>query len=189
MTKEPKKKSYRLFCGRGFPKRFRSYGMPHRALIGIGGNIGDVEKRFERVLRYFESSSLLNPVATSILLKNPPFGYEEQPDFINSVILVETGLGPHALLRYLLWVEKRFGRRRSFANAPRTLDLDIIFFDNLRLKSRRLSVPHPHFFERDSVMIPLRYLQAGGYRAFCSRDRRRLDEVDDFYGTHTRRGA
>ncbi len=188
MTAEPKK-GHRLFCGRGFPKRFRPSGMKHRALIGMGGNIGEVEKRFERVLHYFEISPLLNPVATSILLKNPPFGYEEQPDFINSVILVETRLGPHALLRYLLWVEKRFGRKRSFPNAPRSLDLDIIFFDNLQLKSRRLTIPHPHFFERDSVMIPLRYLQAGGYRAFCSRHRRRLDEVDDFYGTHTRTGA
>jgi len=188
VTKEPKR-GYRLFCGRGFPKRFRPLGMPHRALIGIGGNIGDVEKRFEMVLRRFESSSLLNPLATSILFENPPFGYEDQPDFINSVILVETGLGPHALLRYLLWIEKRFGRKRSFPNAPRTLDLDIIFFDNLRLKSRRLTVPHPHFLERESVTIPLRYLQAGGCGARCSRDRRRLDEVDDFYGTHTRTGA
>ncbi len=166
MTAEPKK-GYRVFCGRGFPKRFRPLGMPHRALIGIGGNIGEVENRFERVLRYFRVSRFLRPLATSILLKNPPFGFADQPDFINSVILVETDLGPHALLRYLLWVEKRFGRKRSFPNAPRTLDLDIIFFDNLQLKSRRLTLPHPHYAERESVMIPLRYMRSGGFGPLC----------------------
>ncbi len=129
--------------------------MRHRALIGIGGNIGDVESRFVRVVRHFMKSSLLNPLRSGPLFRNPPFGFTDQPDFINSVILIETDLDPHGLLRYLLWVERRFGRKRSFPNAPRTLDLDIIFFDNLRLESRRLTLPHPHFAERDSVLIPL----------------------------------
>ncbi|BBG66432.1 2-amino-4-hydroxy-6-hydroxymethyldihydropteridine pyrophosphokinase [Hydrogenimonas sp.] len=149
-----------LFRGRGFPKRFPPAGMPHLALVGIGGNMGDVEKRFEKVLRYLKSSRVLRPLETSLLFENPPFGYIDQPYFINSVILVETVLKPHALMRYLLWVERRFGRKRSFPNAPRTLDLDIIFFDNLQLKSRRLTLPHPHFAERESVMVPLRFMSA-----------------------------
>ncbi|WP_457593757.1 2-amino-4-hydroxy-6-hydroxymethyldihydropteridine diphosphokinase [Hydrogenimonas sp.] len=157
-----------LFCNRDFPRRFESFGMPHRALIGLGGNIGDVEKRFSRVLRYFVKSGLLNPLRTAPLLKNPPFGFTDQPDFINSLILIETKLDPHGLLRYLLWVERRFGRKRSFPNAPRTLDLDIIFFDNLQLNSRRLTLPHPHFAQRDSVMIPLRCLCADDPGPQCS---------------------
>ncbi len=132
--------------------------MAHRALIGIGGNVGDVEDRFLKLLRHFVRSSVLSPLQSAPLFENPPFGYTDQPDFLNSLILVQTRLDPHSLLRYLLWVEKRFGRKRSFPNAPRTLDLDIIFFDNLRLGSRRLRLPHPHFAERDSVMIPLSFM-------------------------------
>ncbi|WP_456404849.1 2-amino-4-hydroxy-6-hydroxymethyldihydropteridine diphosphokinase [Hydrogenimonas sp.] len=156
-----------LFCNRDFPRWFLSTRGPHRALIGIGGNIGDVEGRFKRVLRYLENGRRVRPLLTAPLLKNPPFGYTDQPDFLNSLILVETALEPHELLRYLLWVEKRFGRRRSFPNAPRTLDLDIIFFDNRYLKSRRLVLPHPHFAERDSVMIPLRHMSAAALRPRC----------------------
>jgi len=158
----------RLLCTRDFPRRFPSAGLPHRALIGVGGNLGDVRQRFARVLRYLKRSRLLRPLSTAPLLRNPPFGYTEQPDFLNSLILVETALGPERLLRYLLWVEKRFGRTRSFPNAPRTLDLDIIFFDDLHRKSRRLTLPHPHFAERDSVMIPLLWMLAPAGRLRCT---------------------
>ncbi|MCF6201907.1 MAG: 2-amino-4-hydroxy-6-hydroxymethyldihydropteridine diphosphokinase, partial [Hydrogenimonas sp.] len=89
------------------------------------------------------------------------------PYFTNSLILAQTSLSPHRLMRYLLWVEKRFGRKRSFPNAPRTLDLDIIFFDNLHLKSRRLTLPHPHFAERDSVIIPMRFMMYRRRRTLC----------------------
>jgi glucokinase len=66
-----------------------------------------------------------------------------------------------ALLRYLLWVERRFGRRRSFKNAPRTLDLDIIFYGNRRIRTRRLRLPHPGYTERPSVLWPLALMEGG----------------------------
>ncbi len=132
--------------------------MRHRAVIGIGGNLGDVAARFAKVVDYLNRVGQVRVLATSPLLENPPFGFLDQPDFINAVMVVETNLSPHGLMRYLLWVEKRFGRKRSFKNAPRTLDLDIIFYDELRLKTRRLVLPHPHFHARDSVMIPLMLL-------------------------------
>ncbi len=65
---------------------------------------------------------------------------------------------PRELLEFLLRTEKRFGRRRSFANAPRTLDLDLIFFDRVKMKTPRLTLPHPHWAERESVLIPLQLL-------------------------------
>jgi 2-amino-4-hydroxy-6-hydroxymethyldihydropteridine diphosphokinase len=71
------------------------------------------------------------------------------------VVQVRTTLDPHALLRYILWTEKRFGRERSFANAPRTLDLDLIFYDKRHIETSRLRLPHPHWRERDSVVMPL----------------------------------
>jgi len=148
-----------LFSSTLFPAKFRRVGLKHKAVVGIGGNIGDSVKVFERVVRYLQKSKLLHIIQTAPLLKNPPFGFIDQPDFINSVVVIETNLSPTALLKYLLWVEKRFGRVRLFENGPRVLDLDIIFYDNLKLKTKRLTVPHPHFLNRDFVMLPMSFLK------------------------------
>jgi len=148
-----------LFTSNLFPATFDVIGLKHYAVIGIGGNVGDSVSLFERLIRYLQKGKRINVIQTAPLLKNPPFGFVNQPDFINSVIKIETDLSPFQLLKYLLWVEKRFGRKRTFKNAPRTLDLDIIFYDKLHIKTKRLIVPHPHFHERESVMIPLRFLK------------------------------
>ncbi|WP_353661994.1 2-amino-4-hydroxy-6-hydroxymethyldihydropteridine diphosphokinase [Hydrogenimonas sp. SS33] len=148
-----------LVATRRFPARFGAAGLPHRAVVGIGGNVGDVASRFDRVIDYMRRSGRVRVLETSPLLENPPFGYLDQPDFLNGVILLETAMDALSLMRWLLWVEKRFGRRRTFPNAPRTLDLDIIFYDDLQKRTRRLYVPHPHYRERESVMIPLQFLE------------------------------
>ncbi len=144
---------------RRFPGRYCKPGGIHRVVIGVGGNVGDTAARFDRMVDYLRKNGRIRVLGTSPLLKNPPFGYLDQPDFLNGVMVAETRLDPLALLRYMLWVEKRFGRRRSFKNAPRTLDLDIIFYDDIRFSSRRLRLPHPHYHERDSVMLPLAFVK------------------------------
>ncbi len=130
----------------------------HRVLLGIGGNIGDVIRRFEHLFYYFKRSSLLRVIETAPIVKNPPFGYMEQEDFYNSLLLVETFLGPKALLRYLLRVEKVFGRKRLFKDGPRTLDIDIIFYEDVKMETKMLTLPHPGWKERASVLIPLQYI-------------------------------
>lgn len=127
----------------------------HRVLLGIGGNIGDVVRRFEHLFYYFKRSSLLRVIETAPIVKNPPFGYTEQGDFFNSLLLIETFLTPKALLRYLLRVEKMFGRKRLFKDGPRTLDIDIIFYENVEMETHELTLPHPGWRERASVLIPL----------------------------------
>ena len=129
------------------------------ALLGIGGNIGDVVRRFEHLFAYLNRSPLVHIKETSPILRNPPFGYLEQEDFYNALIRIETDLTPKALLRYILKVEKRFGRKRLFKDGPRTLDIDIVFYENVSLDEERLTIPHPHWFERDSVLIPLSYMK------------------------------
>ena len=99
----------------------------HEVIVGIGGNIDDVRRRFEHLLFEIRRDRRVSLVKSSLILKNPPFGYREQEDFFNSILLMRTSMQPHLFLSYLLRLEKRFGRKRSFANAPRTLDLDIIF--------------------------------------------------------------
>ena len=132
---------------------------PYQALLGIGGNIGDVRRRFNHLFYVFKRSSFVDIIETSPILKNPPFGYLEQDDFYNALIIVKTCLRPKALLRYILSVEKRFGRQRSFSDAPRTLDIDIIFYEQEVIESKILTLPHPHWNKRSSVLIPLSHMQ------------------------------
>ncbi|HEY9190394.1 MAG TPA: 2-amino-4-hydroxy-6-hydroxymethyldihydropteridine diphosphokinase [Sulfurovum sp.] len=130
----------------------------HPVLLGIGGNVGDVVRRFEHLYHYLKRSSLVRIIETAPILKNPPFGFTEQEDFYNSLIVIETLLRPKALLRYVLRVEKIFGRKRLFKDGPRTLDIDIIFYDNVAMETKDLTLPHPGWRERDSVLVPMQYL-------------------------------
>lgn len=131
----------------------------HKALLGIGGNVGDVLRRFEHLYWYLKRSTLVHILETAPVLKNPPFGYTQQEDFYNSLILVETMLSPKALLCYALRVEKVFGRKRLFKDAPRTLDIDIIFYENVQTDTKSLTLPHPGWMQRTSVLTPLSYMK------------------------------
>lgn len=132
---------------------------PFQATLGIGGNIGDTRRRFNHLFYALKRSPYVDILETSPILKNPPFGYLEQEDFYNSLLIVKTCFQPKALLRYILHVEKKFGRKRSFPDAPRTLDIDMIFYENRAIHSKELTVPHPSWQNRSSVLIPLNYLK------------------------------
>jgi 2-amino-4-hydroxy-6-hydroxymethyldihydropteridine diphosphokinase len=149
-----------LYHDRYFPdtKRAKS-SFKHCATLGIGGNLGDVRARFHKLYLYLQQSRQLQIIATSPILRNPPFGYLEQPDFYNAIMIIKTNLSPHKLLRYLLFVERRFKRTRAFANSPRTLDIDMIFYDKMSINTRYLTIPHPHFHQRESVLIPLNFIK------------------------------
>ncbi len=145
-----------LFRSRDFPfKRYDCSRLRYTALIGMGGNVGDVRRRFSHLLHFLRRQKKLRVCQTSSILENPPFGYLDQPFFYNAVIAVETSMQPHALLAYLHRIENRFGRVRSFKDAPRTLDLDILFYDEREIKSKNLIVPHKEWYKRESVTIPL----------------------------------
>jgi len=143
-----------LIKTRRYPSRYPSRN-GYQALLGIGGNIGDVVRRFDHLLNYLKRSTLIRVLETTPILKNPPFGYTEQSDFYNTLIRIETWLSPKALLRFVLRVEKIFGRKRLFKDGPRTLDIDIIFYENVTMKTENLTLPHPGWSERASVLIPL----------------------------------
>ena len=147
-----------LIFTKHFPYNTSNQG-EKKALLGIGGNIGDVLRRFEYLFLFLKRSNFVRIVETSPILKNPPFGYTEQEDFYNALVLVETGLTPKMLLDYVLRVEKAFGRKRSFKDAPRTLDIDIIFYENVTMESKTLTLPHHGWQERPSVLIPLSYMK------------------------------
>lgn len=132
-----------------------SFSAKHNVLLGIGGNVGHVVRRFEYLYYFLVKSPFITIIETSPILKNPPFGYLKQRDFYNAVIHMQTNLTARKLLDYTMRIERRFGRKRSFQDAPRTLDIDMIFFDDRDIKTERLTVPHPHWQDRESVLIPL----------------------------------
>ncbi len=138
----------------GYKRRQKS-SHRYRVTVGIGGNVGDVKRRFEHLFILLNKDKRVELLQTSLILKNPPFGFIDQDDFFNSIIVLQVSMQPLFFLGYLQRLEKKFVRKRSFANAPRTLDLDIIFFDNRVVKIDRLKIPHKSWFERESVMIPL----------------------------------
>lgn len=148
-----------LFFEKFFPLRLpKKAFFKHEVLIGIGGNIGDVKKSFKKLYMYLRRDRRFHILQTSPIFKNPPFGYIHQDDFYNAVIRLQTSLSPRVLLKILLNIEKIFKRSRSFKNAPRTLDIDIIFYDNLKYSSKTLLIPHPKWSERESVVVPLNFI-------------------------------
>ncbi len=142
-----------------FPASYKASSKRYAVTLGVGGNIGDLVRRLERLSLFLRKSGRCDLVQTGPILKNPPFGYKDQDDFYNSVILVKTNLQPKAFLKYVLEIERKFGRKRSFANAPRTLDIDMIFFEDRNMNTKELILPHPHWQERESVVIPMAYME------------------------------
>ena len=125
----------------------------------MGGNLaswaGLPELTFVAAALRLQSLGLI--AARSSLYSTEPMGFADQPRFVNAVIALETELAPHQLLRSLMAIEKDFGRDRSsgFVNGPRTLDLDILLFDDLIVREPGLEIPHPRLAERAFVLVPL----------------------------------
>ena len=129
--------------------------MSHRAYVALGSNLQDPA---QQVLRAFEELNGLPQtrlVAKSALYRTAPVGYDNQPDFVNAAAEISTGLDPLALLRALLALETAHGRERPFPNAPRVLDLDLLFYDDLVMQEPELTLPHPRLHERGFVLFPL----------------------------------
>ena len=139
-----------------FPMRRRARrNFKNLYLLGLGGNLGDVRRRFERFYRVLQSDTRFFVAQNSLILKNKPFGFLWQENFLNSVMLVQSSLAPFALLKIMQRAELQFGRKRSFKNAPRTLDVDILYASAKVRSSSRLALPHPGANERISVILPL----------------------------------
>ncbi len=146
-----------LFYTPNFPKIFNTTSnKKYNVTIGIGGNIGNTKKIFDKLILCLNRNSKFDLLMTSPLLLNPPFGFLKQNYFLNGIISLKTNLAPNEFLKNMQRLEKRFGRKRSFQDAPRTLDIDIIFFDNKKIKTKKLTIPHKDWANRESVIIPLK---------------------------------
>jgi 2-amino-4-hydroxy-6-hydroxymethyldihydropteridine diphosphokinase len=154
-----------LYFNKNFPAVYSTKsGKRYTVYLGLGGNIGDVFKRFDNLLKRFKYDTNILLIETSLLLENPPFGYLEQDYFLNGVVKIGTNMPPYYLLKSMQKYEKRFARVRTFQDAPRTLDIDIIFIQingrNIQINKKDLIVPHAGWKYRDSVKIPLKYMKS-----------------------------
>lgn len=129
--------------------------MEHVAFIGLGSNLADPQAQVVQALDALDALPQTRLLKKSSLYRSAPVGYLDQPDFINAVAQVETTLSPRALLDALLALEQECGRTREFRNAPRTLDLDVLLYDDLVHHEHGLTIPHPQMHLRAFVLRPL----------------------------------
>jgi 2-amino-4-hydroxy-6-hydroxymethyldihydropteridine diphosphokinase len=127
------------------------------ALLGLGGNVGDVRTTLDRAVAMLCDGREVRLEARSSDYRTPPWGVEDQPPFVNLAIAVETTLTPQALLARAQAVETALGRDRVHERrwGPRPVDIDILAYDDLTLDEPGLTLPHPRLFERTFVLVPL----------------------------------
>ncbi|MEO8332463.1 MAG: 2-amino-4-hydroxy-6-hydroxymethyldihydropteridine diphosphokinase [Gallionella sp.] len=129
--------------------------MQHLAFIGLGSNLEDPRSQLQRAFAALDELPGTRVAAQSSLYRSAPLGNPDQPDFVNAVARIVTELSPRALLQALLQIEQSHGRERTFRNAPRTLDLDILLYDDMQLHEHGLTIPHPQMHLRAFVLQPL----------------------------------
>ena len=127
------------------------------ALIGLGGNVGDVRNTIGRAIGLIVDGGDVELKARSSDYTTPPWGMKDQPDFINACIEIKTALSPRALLDRIRAVEAALGRKRNeeVRWGPRPIDIDILAYDDVEMSEKELTLPHPALFERAFVLVPL----------------------------------
>jgi len=127
---------------------------PARVAIALGANLGDRERQLQQAVHALRT--VLDELAVSSFHDTAPVGVPiPQPNYLNAAVTGLTRLAPRALLARLLEIERMLGRARPHANAPRTIDLDLILYGNVQLDEPALTVPHPRFRDRAFVLAPL----------------------------------
>ncbi len=127
--------------------------MPHQVFLSLGSNLGDrLNNLHNAVVKLAPKVTL---VTQSSIYETEPWGYSDQPAFLNQIIKAETDLDPFDLLGFIKGIEVLLGRQETFRFGPRIIDIDILFYDDLVLDTPKLTIPHPRINERAFVLIPL----------------------------------
>lgn len=122
--------------------------------LSLGSNLGDREKNLDTALSELKNEGIVILKKSSIY-ETAPWGYEKQPEFLNMAMEGLTLLEPYDLLKLIKEIENKIGRKKTIKYGPRVIDIDIIFYNNIILKSEVLTIPHPLMHKRDFVLKPL----------------------------------
>ena len=125
----------------------------HLVYLALGSNLGNRSEHLRSAIYHMRPEVKVNKC--SQVYETPPWGYEDQPKFLNQVIEIETNLDPSELLEYVKEVEGKIGREKAFRYGPRSIDIDILFYDDIVIDSPPLVIPHARISERAFVLIPL----------------------------------
>lgn len=125
------------------------------AYLGLGANLGDAAQQLAKAVNALNHVPMVSVDAVSPYYVTAPVGYLNQPDFINQCVRVKTDLSPEALLGACLGIEAALGRERTFRNAPRVIDIDVLLFEGVQRNTDELTVPHPRMWERAFALVPL----------------------------------
>lgn len=129
--------------------------MNHIAYIALGSNVGDRLHNLSEAIVMLKDHTNISLVSSSSIYETAPVGYTEQADFLNMVVLVKTNLTAYELLDVCLKIELELGRKREIKWGPRTIDLDILLYNQENMETEKLIVPHPRMHERAFVLAPL----------------------------------
>jgi len=125
----------------------------HIVYLALGSNLGERLENLKEAIASLSPQMMVK--AKSHVYETPPWGYEDQPPFLNQVLKAQTYLQPEPLLKHIKRLEIALGRKASFPNGPRLIDIDILFYDDLVLNTPALTLPHPRLHERGFVLLPL----------------------------------
>lgn len=126
--------------------------------LGLGSNLGDRRANIDKSLSLLVKNGI-NILKHSTIIETKPVGGPEQNKFLNSVIKAETELSPFELLEVINNIEKNLGRVRTIVNGPRTIDIDILLYNKIKVNDSNLSIPHPHMLKRHFVLTPLKEIE------------------------------
>lgn len=129
--------------------------MIHTAYIAFGSNLGDKKQHINDALKIIDEHAEIHLTKKSSIIETEPWGYKNQDHFLNGAIEIQTSLSAEELMKTLLEIESKLGRIRDIKNGPRTIDLDIIFFDDQISDDEFITLPHPRMHEREFVLKPL----------------------------------
>ena len=127
--------------------------MEHIVYLALGSNLGNRLANLKNAISNFTPQ--MEVQKKSLVYETPPWGYADQPAFLNQVLMAETYLEPEDLLDHLKRLEVVLGRVPTFPNGPRLIDMDILFYDDIEMDSAPLQIPHPHLHQRGFVLVPL----------------------------------
>jgi 2-amino-4-hydroxy-6-hydroxymethyldihydropteridine diphosphokinase len=125
----------------------------HTTYLALGTNLGGRMDNLRRAVAALSPTLLVTSL--SFVYETPPWGYADQPAFLNMALAAETDLEPLALIAFLKKLETDLGREKTFRNGPRLIDMDILFYDDLNFEQADLTIPHPRLHERAFVLVPL----------------------------------